>query len=157
MAISGWYRFTARLSWSSALGLGCYLGEAGDRGVYGCIVPKRRIHNSQLDLSAKLGGVYVQSTINGIEARQRGYDEAIFLNLEGRIAEGPGENICVIKDGVLHANSNSESILEGFTRTSLLELAPDLGLKTKVALSPRKTCSRLTRLSSVEQQRRSHP
>jgi len=112
---------------------GAYLGEAGDKGVFGCIVPKRRIHNSQLDLTAKLGGVYVQSTINGIEARQRGYDEAIFLNLEGRIAEGPGENICVIKDGVLHANSNSESILEGFTRTSLLELAPDLGLKTKVA------------------------
>ena len=110
-----------------------YLGEAGEKGVYACIVPKRRIHNSQLDLSAKLGGVYVQSTINGIEARERGYDEAIFLNLEGRIAEGPGENICIIKDGVLQANSKSESILEGITRTSLLEIAPDLGLKTLVA------------------------
>ncbi|MDD8020181.1 MAG: branched-chain amino acid transaminase [Acidobacteriota bacterium] len=112
---------------------GAYLGETGDKGVFGCIVPKRRIHISQLDLSAKLGGVYVQSTINGLEARERGYDEAIFLNLEGRIAEGPGENICLIKNNVLHANSASESVLEGITRSSLLEIAPDLGLKTLIA------------------------
>lgn len=112
---------------------GAYLGESAERGASACIVPKRRIHISQLDLSAKLGGVYVQSTINGMEARERGYDEAIFLNLEGRIAEGPGENICLIKDGVLHTNDRSESILEGITRTTLLEIAPDLGLKTRVA------------------------
>jgi branched-chain amino acid aminotransferase len=112
---------------------GAYLGEKARQGVNACIVPKRRIHISQLDLSAKLGGVYVQSTINGIEARERGFDEAIFLNLEGRIAEGPGENIFVIKDGVLHTNNYSESILEGITRTSLLEIAADLRYKTRVA------------------------
>jgi len=112
---------------------GAYLGEKARLGVNACIVPKRRIHNSQLDLSAKLGGVYVQSMINGTEARERGYDEAIFLNLEGRVAEGPGENLFVIKDGVLHTNDRSESILEGITRTSLLEIAADLGYGTKVA------------------------
>lgn len=111
---------------------GAYLGEAAERGSSACIVPKRRIHNSQLDLSAKLGGVYVQSAINGIAARERGYDEAIFLNLEGRIAEGPGENICIIKDGVLKTNGHDESVLEGITRTTLLEIAPDLGLKTEI-------------------------
>ncbi|MGB9906022.1 MAG: branched-chain amino acid transaminase [Candidatus Saccharicenans sp.] len=112
---------------------GAYLGEKARQGVNTCIVPRRRIHNSQLDLSAKLGGVYVQSMINGTEARERGYDEAIFLNLEGRVAEGPGENIFVIKNGILHTNDRSESILEGITRTSLLEMAADLGYKTKVA------------------------
>jgi branched-chain amino acid aminotransferase len=112
---------------------GAYLGEKAEEGVETCIVPSRRIHISQLDLSAKLGGVYVQSTINGIEARERGYDEAIFLNLEGRIAEGPGENIFVIKDGVFQTNDRSESILEGITRTSLMEIAANLGYKTKVA------------------------
>ncbi|MCX8160273.1 MAG: branched-chain amino acid transaminase [Candidatus Saccharicenans sp.] len=112
---------------------GAYLGEKARQGVNACIVPRRRIHNSQLDLSAKLGGVYVQSMINGTEARERGFDEAIFLNLEGRVAEGPGENLFVIKDGVLHTNDRSESILEGITRTSLLEIASDLGYKTKVA------------------------
>ena len=111
---------------------GAYLGEAAERGSTACIVPKRRIHNSQLDLSAKLGGVYVQSAINGIAAREHGYDEAIFLNLEGRIAEGPGENICIIKDGVLKTNNREESVLEGITRTTLLEIAPDLGLKAQV-------------------------
>lgn len=112
---------------------GAYLGDKARQGVNTCIVPKRRIHNSQLDLSAKLGGVYVQSMINGTEARERGFDEAIFLNLEGRVAEGPGENLFVIKTGVLHTNDRSESILEGITRTSLLEIAADLGYKTKVA------------------------
>ncbi|MCR4396999.1 MAG: branched-chain amino acid transaminase [Candidatus Saccharicenans sp.] len=112
---------------------GAYLGEKARQGVDTCIVSRRRIHNSQLDLSAKLGGVYVQSMINGTEARERGYDEAIFLNLEGRVAEGPGENIFVIKNGILHTNDRSESILEGITRTSLLEIAADLGYKTKVA------------------------
>ncbi|MDI6845597.1 MAG: branched-chain amino acid transaminase [Candidatus Saccharicenans sp.] len=112
---------------------GAYLGDRAREGVKACIVPKRRIHNSQLDLSAKLGGVYVQSMINGTIARELGYDEAIFLNLEGRVAEGPGENIFVIKDGILHTNDRSESILEGITRTSLLEIAAHLGYKTKVA------------------------
>ncbi|HEK85377.1 MAG: branched-chain amino acid transaminase [Candidatus Saccharicenans sp.] len=112
---------------------GAYLGEAAERGSNACIVPKRRIHISQMDLSAKLGGTYVQSTINGIEAREHGYDEAIFLNLEGRIAEGPGENICIIKNETLQTNDRSESVLEGITRTSLLEMAPDVGLKAKVA------------------------
>lgn len=112
---------------------GAYLGDKARQGVNTCIVPKRRIHNSQLDLSAKLGGVYVQSMINGTEARERGFDEAIFLNLEGRVAEGPGENLFVIKTGVLHTNDRSESILEGITRTTLLEVAADLGYKTKVA------------------------
>lgn len=111
---------------------GAYLGEAAERGSKACIVPKRRIHNSQLDLSAKLGGVYVQSTINGIAAREHGYDEAIFLNLEGRIAEGPGENICIIKDGVLKTNDRTESVLEGITRTTLLEIAPEIGLKPQI-------------------------
>ncbi|MEO0248409.1 MAG: aminotransferase class IV, partial [candidate division WOR-3 bacterium] len=80
-----------------------------------------------------MGGVYIQSIIKGTEARERGCDEAIFLNLEGRVAEGPGENLFVIKDGAVHTHDRSESILERITRTSLLEIAADLGYKTKVA------------------------
>jgi len=83
-------------------------------------------------MRAKLGGTYVQSTICGLEARDKGCDEAVFLNLEGRIAEGPGENIFVVKDGVVKTNSRSESILEGITRTSVLEIAADLGYKTAI-------------------------
>ena len=109
-----------------------YLGEKAASGVSVCIVPWRRVHSSQLDMRAKLGGFYIQSTIVGLQARGQGCDEAVFLNIEGRVAEGPGENIFIFKDGLLRTNDVSESILEGITRTSLLEIARDLGIKTKV-------------------------
>jgi branched-chain amino acid aminotransferase len=111
---------------------GAYLGEKAKSGVSVYLVPWRRIHISQLDMMAKLGGAYVQSTISGRLARARGCDEAVFLNLEGRIAEGPGENIFIYKNGVLKTNGISESILEGITRTSLLEIAADHGIRTRV-------------------------
>jgi branched-chain amino acid aminotransferase len=111
---------------------GAYLGEKAANGVSVYIVPWKRVHYSQLDMRAKLGGFYIQSTIVGLEARGQGCDEAVFLNIEGRVAEGPGENIFVCKDGVLKTNDVSESILEGITRTSLLEVARDLGIKTKI-------------------------
>ncbi len=111
---------------------GAYLGEKAEKGVSTCILPKRRLHHSQLDMKAKLGGVYVQSTIYGLEARAEGYDEALFLNLEGNVAEGPGENLLIVKGGVVRTNDRTESILEGITRTSLLEIARDLGYSTGV-------------------------
>ncbi len=110
-----------------------YLGEKAGQGVSVYILPWRRIHRTQLDMSAKLGGAYVQSTICGLEARAQGCDEAVFLNLEGRVAEGPGENIFIVQGKTLHTNDRSESILQGITRTSVLEMARDLGYKTRVA------------------------
>ncbi|MGZ5515754.1 MAG: aminotransferase class IV, partial [Candidatus Aminicenantales bacterium] len=65
---------------------GAYLGENAARGVSAYIIPWRRVHHTQFNMSAKLGGVYVQSTIAGLEAREQGFDEAIFLNMEGRVA-----------------------------------------------------------------------
>lgn len=111
---------------------GAYLGEKSAGGVSVYIVPWKRVHFSQLDMRAKLGGFYVQSTIVGLVARGQACDEAVFLNIEGRLAEGPGENIFIVKDGVLRTNDMTESILEGITRTSLLEAAADLGIKIKV-------------------------
>ena len=83
-------------------------------------------------MAAKLGGIYVQSTICGVYARTKGCDEAVFLNLEGNVAEGPGENILLIKDGVLKTNDMTESVLEGITRTSILKIAEDQGIPTKI-------------------------
>lgn len=111
---------------------GAYLGEKSENGVNVYIVPWRRVHHSQFNMAAKLGGVYVQSTICGLEARQEGFDEAVFLNMEGRVAEGPGQNIFIVRNGTLRTNGLSESVLEGITRTSLLEIARDLGHKTEV-------------------------
>lgn len=111
---------------------GAYLGEKAANGVSVFILPWRRIHFSQFDMSAKLGGVYVQSTICGLEARAKGCDEAVFLNMEGNVAEGPGENIFIVKNGVLKTNDKTESILEGISRNSLLEIARDNRIQTKV-------------------------
>jgi len=116
----------------SAWEWGAYLGEKAARGVNTFIVPWRRVHHTQFNMSAKLGGVYVQSTICGLDAREEGFDEAIFLNMEGRVAEGPGQNIFIVKDGTLVTNGRTESVLEGITRTSLLEIGQDLGFKAKV-------------------------
>jgi len=111
---------------------GAYFGDKIDKGATVLILPWKRIHRSQLDMSAKLGGVYIQSTICAIEARSPVVDEGIFLNLEGRIAEGPGENIFIVGGGTVKTNDGSESVLEGITRTSVLEMAKDLGYKTVV-------------------------
>lgn len=112
---------------------GAYLGEeTKEKGAHVYILPWPRIHISQINLTAKIGGVYVQSQIGGRYARKKGYTEGLFLNLEGRIAEGPGENILLIKDGVLKTNNFTESILEGITRTTITEIAPEFGLKVEI-------------------------
>jgi branched-chain amino acid aminotransferase len=111
---------------------GAYLGEAAEKGVSVYILPNRRIHHSQFDMKAKLGGVYVLSTLGGQQARSRGFDEAVYLNMEGNIAEGPGENIFIVKNGILKTNDMNESILEGITRTSILQFAQKLGIESTV-------------------------
>jgi branched-chain amino acid aminotransferase len=111
---------------------GAYLGDKTEKGVSVHIHPWRRIHYSQMNMTAKLGGLYIQSTICGLESRSLGFDECVFLNLEGNIAEGAGENIFVVRGKVIKTNDKTESILEGITRTSILEIAEDLGYQTVI-------------------------
>lgn len=111
---------------------GAYLGEKTEKGVHVCVLPWKRIHHSQIAMSAKLGGIYVQSAICGMEARLQGFDESVFLNLEGNVAEGPGENIFIVKNGALKTNDRTESILEGITRATILEMAKDLGIGSSI-------------------------
>ncbi len=111
---------------------GSYMGETAVNGIPGLSRPLAADPSQPSRHAAKLGGAYVQSTISGLEARAIGADEALFLNIEGRIAEGPGENLFVVKNEVIRTNALSESILEGITRTSILEIARDLGIKTEI-------------------------
>ena len=105
-----------------------YLGEKTEKGAHVCVLSWKRIHHSQIAMTAKLGGIYVQSAISGMEARLEGFDESIFLNLEGNVAEGPGENVFIVKEEVLKTNDKTESILEGITRATILEITKDLGI-----------------------------
>ncbi len=111
---------------------GPYLGEKAKTGVHACILPWRRLHHSQFDMTAKVGGLYALSTVGGLYARNQGFDEGIYLNIEGNIAEGVGENIFILKDDLLKTNDVTQSILQGITRTSVLQIAEDLGISTTV-------------------------
>ncbi len=77
----------------------------------------------------KIGGNYANSIMAMHEARKKGYDEALMLDYEGFVAEGPAENIFIVKNKELMTPS-SRSALYGITRSSILEISKDIGIKT---------------------------
>lgn len=89
-----------------------------------------RIHPSSAVMEAKISGYYANSILASLEAHRFGFDEALFLDYEGRVAEGPGENIFWVKRGALFTPPPG-SILSGITSQTVLVLAKDLGLKTE--------------------------
>jgi branched-chain amino acid aminotransferase len=98
---------------------GTYLGEeALEEGVDVMVSSWRKHASSQVPTNVKTTGLYVNSMLAGEEARRNGYVEAIVLNKEGNVAEGPGENIFMV---------NAQSILEGITRDTVITLAEEHG------------------------------
>ncbi|MDG5758878.1 branched-chain amino acid transaminase [Natronococcus sp. A-GB1] len=107
---------------------GAYLGEdALENGIEVMVSSWRKHASSQIPTNAKTTGLYVNSLLAGEEARRNGYAEAIVLNKEGDVAEGPGENIFMVRDGEIYTPGLSESILDGITRRTVITLAEDLG------------------------------
>ena len=107
---------------------GAYLGEeALENGIEVKISSWRKHASSQIPTNAKTTGLYVNSLLAGEEARRHGYAEAIVLNKEGNVAEGPGENIFLVRDGEIFTPGLSESILDGITRQTLVTLAEERG------------------------------
>ncbi|MFN8535660.1 MAG: branched-chain amino acid transaminase [Dehalococcoidia bacterium] len=102
-----------------------------DAGIKVCVSSWRRIDDNTIPARAKVTGGYVNSALARTEAHLNGYDEAIMLNHDGHVSEGSGENIFIIRDGVLHTPGINENILEGITRHSVMKLALDeLGIHT---------------------------
>ncbi len=89
----------------------------------------RRISPQTLPVIAKVTGHYSNSVLAKLDALNKGFDDAILLNEEGKVCEGTGENIMMVKDGVIYTPPISAGILDGITRRSIIEFAPDLGLK----------------------------
>ncbi|WP_254863804.1 branched-chain amino acid transaminase [Halovivax gelatinilyticus] len=107
---------------------GTYLGEdALEEGIDVMVSSWRKHASSQIPTNAKTTGLYVNSLLAGEEARRNGFAEAIVLNKEGHVAEGPGENIFLVRDGDLYTPGLSQSILDGITRETIITLARDLG------------------------------
>ena len=74
---------------------------------------------------------YLNSSLARIEANRHGYAEAIMLNEEGKVCEGTGENLFIVKRGVIHTPPVSDGILEGITRDSVMTLARDKGIEVR--------------------------
>jgi branched-chain amino acid aminotransferase len=107
---------------------GSYLGEEGLReGIRAKVSSWQRIGANVIPHVAKATGVYLNSMLAVLEANRSGYEEAILLTPDGYVADGSGENIFVVKDGVIATPDLSASILPGITRDTLIQIAQDLG------------------------------
>jgi branched-chain amino acid aminotransferase len=105
-----------------------YLGEEGKRnGVRAKVSSWRRISPSGLIPHAKASGQYLNSVLAKNDAAQSGFDEAILLDEAGNVCEGSGENIFVMRDGQLVTPGHTNSILDGISRKSVIQIADDLG------------------------------
>jgi branched-chain amino acid aminotransferase len=105
-----------------------YLGEEGkSNGIRAKVSSWRRISSDSLIPHAKASGQYLNSVLAKIESLKAGYAEAILLDDHGFVCEGTGENIYLLRDGKIITPGQSNSILDGITRRSLIQIAQDLG------------------------------
>jgi branched-chain amino acid aminotransferase len=107
---------------------GAYLGEEGKmNGVRARTSSYRRISSESLIPHSKASGQYLNSVLAKIESVKSGYEEAILLDDKGYVCEGTGENVFVVKDGVIHTPGQADAILDGINRKSCIQIARDLG------------------------------
>jgi branched-chain amino acid aminotransferase len=107
---------------------GAYLGEEGKaKGVRAKVSSWRRISADSLIPHAKASGQYLNSILAKIESHKAGYEEAILLDDHGHVCEGSGENIYVVRDGVVYTPPQTAGILDGINRKSIIQIARDLG------------------------------
>ena len=93
-----------------------------DKGITCSFSSFLRVEDSMIPPSAKVTGMYVNNSLAKSEAVWRGFDEAIMLTRDGFISEGSGENIFLVKDGVVYTPQITDHILEGLSRNTLIEL-----------------------------------
>jgi len=109
---------------------GAYLGEEGlQRGIRVKISSYTRHHVNITITQAKAVSNYTNSILANMEATDDGYDEAMLLDPSGFVSEGAGENLFVIKDGVVYTPDLSAGALNGITRNTVVHICKDLGLE----------------------------
>src|SRR6266508_4138559 len=107
---------------------GAYLGEEGlKNGIRVKISSWQRVGPNTIPHASKATGIYLNSMLAVTEANRAGYDEAILLTAEGFVADGSGENVFIVKDGVIYTPDLSTSILPGITRDTVIQIAQDIG------------------------------
>jgi branched-chain amino acid aminotransferase len=114
----------------AAIEWGAYLGEeARENGARVCVSSWSRVAPNTIPAAAKAGGNYLSSQLISMEAHRLGYDEGIGLAADGTLSEGAGENLFVVRDGMLITPPQAASILAGITRDTVITLACDMGLE----------------------------
>jgi branched-chain amino acid aminotransferase len=120
--------YVAIMSWP----WGTYLGaDALEKGIRAKISTWRRVGPNTIPHAAKATGVYLNSMLAVMEANRAGYEEALLLTEDGYVGDGSGENIFVVKDGVITTPDLSASILQGVTRLAVIRIARDLGYELR--------------------------
>jgi branched-chain amino acid aminotransferase len=116
---------------------GKYLGSDAEQGVDICISSWTRIAPNTLPAMAKSGANYMNSQLIKMEAIVNGYAEGIALDANGYVSEGSGENVFVVRNGVIQTAPLGNSVLPGITRDSVLTIARDLGIPVVEQSLPR--------------------
>lgn len=117
---------------------GAYLGEeARTRGVDVMVSSWNRLAPNTAPTGAKAGGNYLSSYLISREAKSRGYAEGIGLDVDGRLSEGAGENLFLVKNGKLMTPPAASSILQGITRDTVITLARKEGIEVVEQALPR--------------------
>ena len=113
---------------------GAYLGEdAFETGVRVKVSSWRRLDANIIPPAAKATGQYLNSSLAKAEAVKAGYDEGILLNPNGYVTDGSGENVFLVRDGVLCTPPLAAGCLAGITRASILQIAADEGIRVREA------------------------
>ncbi len=142
---------------------GKYLGsESEEAGVDVCVSSWQRVAPNTLPALAKAGGNYLSSQLISQEAKRLGFAEGIGLAPDGTVSEGAGENLFLVKDGVLLTPGLAHSALAGITRDTVIKLARELGIEVRETSVPREllylaeelfftgTAAEVTPISSVD-------
>jgi branched-chain amino acid aminotransferase len=110
---------------------GAYLGEDGlSRGIRVKVSSYTRHHVNVSMVRAKASGYYVNSILANAEVTAHGYDEALLLDTEGYVSEGAGENVFIVRNGVIYT-PDVASCLDGITRDAVITIARDLGVEVR--------------------------
>jgi branched-chain amino acid aminotransferase len=110
--------------------LGDYLDV--NKGLHLGISPWRRLDDNAIPTRAKATGSYINAALAVDDLIESGFDDGIMLTPDGHVAEGTAANLFMVRGGKLITSPVSDAILEGITRTALLELAEDAGMKVEV-------------------------
>ena len=122
----------ATIEWGKYLGV-----EAMEQGVDVCVSSWNRFAPNTIPALAKAGGNYLNSQLVKLEALANGYAEGIALDTNGNVSEGSGENLFVVRGGVVYTPPVGASILNGITRDTVITLLGELGVTVREQIIPR--------------------